>query len=190
MSRVLAALLVGILLLVYCTSCSSGPVADKVQKLKARFASRSSGSGDRTSTDNENATKDGMSIQESLGVVKKLGGIFDKEDVANSDVPYAPGMGDQYDPIQMGALKQTEIDAHKRGLAEMAPFQSYGPSMKVVRDDNDWLRSTGVPFVGGMPRSLKKLPSGPQAMARQVPSTSEKDIYATHLISASEPTWG
>lgn len=190
MSRVLAALLVGILLLVYCTSCSSGPVANKVQKLKARFANRSNVSDPQTALDKSDATKDGMSIQESLGVVRKLGGIFDKEDVASPDFPYAPGVGDQYDPIQMGALKQTEIDAHKRGLAEMAPFQSYGPSMKVVRDDNDWLRATGVPFVGGMPRSLKKIPSGPQAMARQVPSTSEKDIYTTHLISASEPCWG
>jgi len=180
MSKVLAVLLVGILVLVYCTSCSTGPVASAVKKLKSKISGKCGCPGE------------GMSVKESVRVVKKLGNVFDREDVANSDVPYAPGMKDQYDPINMGALKQTEIDAHKRGIAEMAPFQSYGPAApnKVIRDDNDWLRSTGVPFVGGMPRALKRVASGPQAGARQTTSTSEKDIYMTHLASMNEPTWG
>lgn len=174
----------GILLVVYCTSCSTGPVADGVRKLKAKFASHGCGCG--------NSKNDGMTVAESMRHVKKLGSVFGREDVASANQPYAPGMGDQYDPINMGALKQTEIDAHKKGIADMNPFNSYGPAgpSKTLRDDDEYTRNTGVPWVGGRPRTVKKVASGPQAGARQVTSASEKDIYQTHLISASEPTWG
>ena len=92
----------------------------------------------------------------------------------------------------MGALKQTEIDAHKRGLSEMTPFNSYGPAgpNKTIRDDDEYTRNTGVPWVGGRPKTINKVASGPQAGARQVTSASEKDIYQAHLMSANAPTWG
>lgn len=188
MSHVLAVLLVGILALVYCTSCSTGPIANGVKKLKARFAG-----GGCCSGSSGDETKSGMSVAEGTRVVSKLNSIFDKEDTVRSGSAYTSGSGeDAYDPINMGALKQTEIDAHKRGVADMTPFNSYGPAgpNKTIRDDDDWARSTGVPYVGGRPKGIKQLASGPQPGARQVPSTSDKDIYQAHLMSANEPTWG
>jgi hypothetical protein len=166
-------------------------VANGVRKLKARFTSRP-GCGCSGSVPAASEKAEGMTVKESVAVAKKLGSVFEREDTANSEKPYGIGMGDQYDPINMGALKQSEIDAHKRGIAEMAPFNSYGPAgpKKVLRDDDDYTRNTGVPWVGGRPRTLKKVASGPQAGARQVTSASEKDIYVTHLMSANEPTWG
>lgn len=136
---------------------------------------------------------EGMSVAESTRVVQKLSDVFNREDTLRDGSAYTSGRsGDAYDPINMGALKQTEIDAHKRGLSEMTPFNSYGPSgpNKTIRDDDEYTRNTGVPWVGGRPRTVKKVASGPQAGARQVTSASEKDIYQTHIISATEPTWG
>jgi hypothetical protein len=188
MSQVLGFLLVGILALVYCTSCSTGPIANGVKKLKARFAGGCGCSGS-----SDGGTKDGMTVNESLGVVKKLSSVFDREDTVRSGSQYTSDSNpDQYDPINMGALKQTEIDAHKRGLAEMTPFNSYGPAgpNKTIRDDDEYTRNTGVPWVGGRPRTINKVASGPQAGARQVTSASEKDIYQAHLMSANEPSWG
>lgn len=193
---VLAILLVGVLALVYCTSCSSGPVANWVKSIKSRTigASGMSNAFTRKSTSGSaDPLSEGMSVAESTRVVQKLSDIFNREDTLRDGSAYTSGRpGDVYDPINMGALKQTEIDAHKRGLSEMTPFNSYGPSgpSKTIRDDDEYTRNTGVPWVGGRPRTVKKVASGPQAGARQVTSASQKDIYQTHIISAMEPTWG
>jgi hypothetical protein len=197
MSRsVLAVLLVGVLALVYCTSCSSGPIADGIKSLKAKITGTSgmTNAFTRKSTSGSaDPLSEGMTVAESARVVQKLGNVFNREDTLRDGSAYTSGTpGDAYDPINMGALKQTEIDAHKRGLSDMTPFNSYGPSgpNKTIRDDDEYMRNTGVPWVGGRPRTVKKVASGPQAGARQVTSASEKDIYQTHIISATEPTWG
>jgi hypothetical protein len=135
MNTVLAILLVLVLVLVYSTSCSTGPIAEKIKLLKAKITGKS----------------EGMTVAESTRVVNKLGSIFDREDTLRDGSAYTSGnQGGAYDPINMGALKQTEIDAHKRGLSEMTPFNSYGPSgpNKTLRDDDEYTRNTGPKYFG------------------------------------------
>jgi hypothetical protein len=137
--------------------------------------------------------KQGMTPGESLRLVSKLDSVFGKEDAASIEPDHVgPAAGAQYDPINMGALKQTEIDAHKRGLKEMSPFANTGPAApnKILRDDDDYTRNTGVTWIGGRPRTVNKVVSGPQAGARQVTSTAEKDIRETHIRAMNAPQWG
>lgn len=135
---------------------------------------------------------EGMTMAETRRALSKIDRVFGKEDLSTDPGPAynAPSDLARYDPLQMGALKQTEVDAHKRGLREMSPFASYGPagSQRIIRDDDEYTRNTGVVWIGGRPRTVNKVMSGPQAGARQVTSTSEKDIRVTHIKSMTEPT--
>lgn len=89
-----------------------------------------------------------------------------------------------YDPIAMGAVKQSEIDAHHRNLAERSPFATVGTAgaKNVLRDDDEIYRDTGVKWVFRPPsRTFKTVLGGPQDGARQVGSVSEKDITKLHM---------
>ncbi len=179
-SVLLGCLLAGVLLLVYVSSTDDNVIS------RAWARVRGDGFG------SEDPLSEGMTVGESIRVVKKLNNVFDREDTVGNKVPFAPGSPESYDPINMGALKQTEIDAHKRSISELTPFNSYGPAGpdKAIRDDDEYTRNTGVTWIGGRPRTVKKFASGPQAGARQVTSASNRDIYLTHLLSKHEPTWG
>lgn len=89
-----------------------------------------------------------------------------------------------YDPIAMGAVKQSEVDAHYKNLAERSPFATVGTAgaKNVLRDDDEIYRNTGVKWVFRPPsRSFKTVLSGPQDGARQVGSVTQKDIVKQHF---------
>jgi hypothetical protein len=99
-----------------------------------------------------------------------------------------------YDPLTMGAVKQSEVDAHYKNLAERSPFATVGTAgaKNVLRDDDEILRNTGVPWVFRPPsRSFKTVMGGPQDGARQVGSVTQKDITKQHFDEGkrSEYVW-
>jgi hypothetical protein len=128
---------------------------------------------------------EGMTVAESARTAAVIGNAFDREDTPPNNDVYLSGAPDgSYDPIQMGALKQTEVDAHNRGVSEMTPFNYLGPAKpsSAIRDDNDYMRNTGITPIGGLnPRTVNAVASGPQAGSRQAPSASDKDIQDLHL---------
>ena len=136
----------------------------------------------------------GMTDDESLRLLAKLSNMTSKENNSAMEKPFIGHESGVYDPIQMGALKQSEVDSHNRSLREMMPFSYLGPAApaKVIRDDDDFLRNTGVPWVGTGSNltAVRGVMSGPQAAARQLTSTSEKDIAITHFKAATSPSWG
>jgi hypothetical protein len=84
-----------------------------------------------------------------------------------------------YDPIAMGAVKKSEVDAHHKNLKERSSFSTVGTAApsSVRRDDDPFIRESGVPWVGGVPsRAFKAKSSGPQDGARQLNSTSANSI--------------
>ena len=84
-----------------------------------------------------------------------------------------------YDPVAMGAVKKSEVDAHYKNLKERSPFSTVGSAApsSVRRDDDPFTRESGVPWVGGVPsRAFKPRTSGPQSGARQLNSTSSGSI--------------
>lgn len=201
---VLGVMLVIVILLIVGTMFPNGPVANAGRRVCGAFSRNSSGgctscAGASSATPAAATTSgfvsgpEGMTVSESVRVVSKLGGVFDREDVpAKNDVYMSSSPDGSYDPIQMGALKPAEVAAHKHGFEEMTPFNYLGPvkPSSTLRDDDEYTRNTGVTWVGGRPRTVKQVASGPQAGARNVVSASDKDIQETHLISMYEPTWG
>lgn len=97
-----------------------------------------------------------------------------------------------YDPIAMGAVKQTEVNSHYKGLKERSPFSTVGaiqPS-RVKRDDDPYIRETGVPWVGGLPsRAFNRNIGGPQNGARESVSASSKSIEELYRSANKAPVW-
>jgi hypothetical protein len=136
--------------------------------------------------------RQGMTNAETVNTLSKIGQVFDVEDDNVVPSPYVVDSSSNYDPVRMGAIKANELEAHKRGLQDMAPFAYTGPARpsSFLRDDDPYYRATGIKSVGGVvPRSLRKAVSGPQAGARQVTTTSEVDLRAVHVDAALAPTY-
>lgn len=138
---------------------------------------------------------EGMTVNETTRVLSKIDNVFGTEDRSVDYGPdyIAPAGQSSYDPLQMGAVKQSEVDSHKRGIKEMSPFASYGPRppQGVLRDDNEYMRNTGIIPIGGLnPRTVNVVMSGPQAGARGVVSTAEADIRDLHIKQSTSPSWG
>lgn len=97
-----------------------------------------------------------------------------------------------YDPISMGAVKQKEVSAHYKNLKERSPFSTVGsiqPS-RVKRDDDPYMRETGVPWVGGLPsRAFNRRVGGPQAGARDSISASSKSVEELYRSANEAPVW-
>lgn len=135
-----------------------------------------------------------MSNGENRRTMDKLDTILSKENRSRLDPAFIGQESGSYDPIMMGALKKTEVDAHRQSLREMLPFTQTGPAApeRMIRDDDEKTRNTGIVWLGtgGGQNALRLLASGPQGGARQVPSTSMKDIQITHILAENMPQWG
>jgi hypothetical protein len=97
-----------------------------------------------------------------------------------------------YDPIAMGAVKQSEVNAHYKGLKERSPFSTVGAlsAGRVKRDDDPYSRETGVPWVGGVPhRAFNRRVGGPQSGARDTVSASAKAINELHQSASNANVW-
>jgi len=102
------------------------------------------------------------------------------------------GQVSSYDPIQMGAIKQSEVDSHYNNLKDRSPFSAVGvtSASSVRRDDDPYMRDSGVPWVGGIPRrAFKGEHQGPQGGARQTISASAESLDRLSKEASSSKSW-
>lgn len=112
-----------------------------------------------------------------------IGALANKEGFSGDEDDKMNVSSSSYDPITMGAVKQSEVDAHYRNLEERSPFATVGTAgaKNVLRDDDEIYRNTGVKWVYRPPsRTFTTVLGGPQDGARQVGSVTEKDIFRQH----------
>jgi hypothetical protein len=168
-----ALLFVAILVIIWCAS--STPFGMNVRGKVAKLAGRQ-----------------GMTNDESVRLLSKIDTVFGKEDASVVPSPMIADSSSSWDAVRAGALKESEVEAHKRSLADMSPFTYTGPARPTsfLRDDDPYYLNTGIKSVGGVvPRSLRKIVSGPQAGARQATSASEADIRYAHVCAALAPVY-
>lgn len=97
-----------------------------------------------------------------------------------------------YDPVQMGAIKQSEVASHYNNLKDRSPFSAVGVTSagSVRRDDDPYMRDSGIPWVGGLPRrAYKARDQGPGGGARQTISASASSLSTLGKEARSSKKW-
>lgn len=132
----------------------------------------------------------------ALGTIQPKGPSLDE---LSSLEGYAGQDGDSvqtgvYDPLEMGVVKKKEVESHYQNLSERSPFSSVGtaPARAYERDDDPYLRESGVPWVGGLPnRAFAKAMGGggPQSGARETTGASADSIAELQRIASNAPKW-
>jgi hypothetical protein len=97
-----------------------------------------------------------------------------------------------YDPVQMGAIKKSEVDSHYANLKDRSPFSAVGvtSARSVRRDDDPYMRDSGVPWVGGIPRrAYKSMNQGPRGGARETISASSASLERLGREARNSKSW-
>jgi hypothetical protein len=186
-----ALFIVVVLIVIYAFSCAFGLDVSKMSidnnPIKAYVARSTRSKDERVSDPNE---MDGPFSLTSNRHIDDVDQIESTEGFAGQ--LNAIGNVSVYDPISMGAIKQTEVDAHHKGLMERGSFSTTGaiqPS-RVKRDDDPYTRETGVPWIGGLPnRAFNRKIGGPQSGARESVSASTKSIEELHRTANKSSVW-
>jgi hypothetical protein len=186
----IALFIVVVLIVIYACSCSSGfdigkmsIASNPIRSFLMRFTNNDASENVTNEMDQPFSLTSNKAVDDVDQISSLEGFAGQSNSIGNVSV---------YDPIAMGAVKQTEVNAHYKGLKERSPFSTVGaiqPS-RVKRDDDPYTRETGVPWVGGLPsRAFNRTIGGPQNGARESVSASSKSIEELHRSANKSPVW-